>query len=457
MSKLQADQPILASIRLAEVLGALSFALDLTEGQPEGHCVRCCYIGTRIGELVQLSDNQLWELYYTLLLKDLGCSSNAARICQLYLTDDLVAKGDYKTVDGSLPQVLGFIIRHTGVKSDLAGRFRALFNIAANGKQISRELTETRCQTGADIARMLRFPEPVATGIHYLDERWDGEGLPEGLSGTAIPTYSQIALLAQVVDVFNTAEGRAAAMAEVEKRAGTWFNPELVAAFQVAGADDAFWQRLDAPDLPEHVFNLDPARTRADISEDHLDDIAAAFARVVDNKSPFTAGHSERVTVFADLIAAGMGYSDSHRRWLRRAALLHDIGKLGVSNAILDKPGKPDDDEWTQIRMHPVYSRSILERIGPFADLAAIGGSHHERLDGKGYPEGLTGDGISDDVRIVTVADVFDALTADRPYRAALPVGEALAIMRRDAGTAFDPRMLAALEAAVTLSGTDAA
>ena len=158
------------SIRLAELLGALSHALDLTEGQPAGHCVRCCWIGVNIGQNIGLSENELSDLYYTLLLKDLGCSSNAARICQLYLTDDLSFKQDFKHIDGSLPQALRFVLSHTGLKAGLSERFRAILHIFQNGGEIARELIDTRCHRGADIARKMRFSEDVANGIQFLDE-----------------------------------------------------------------------------------------------------------------------------------------------------------------------------------------------------------------------------------------------------------------------------------------------
>ncbi len=218
-------------IRLAELLGALCHALDLTEGQPEGHCIRCCWIGFQLGQELGLSQRELWELYYTLLLKDLGCSSNAARICQLYLTDDLRFKHDFKQIDGSLPQALRFVLSHTGLKAGLAERFRAIINIFQNGGQIARELIETRCQRGADIARKMRFPEPVALGIQYLDEHWDGGGKPAGARGAEIPRNAQIALLAQVVDVFQAGGGIEAVRREVRQRTGTWFDPALIAAF----------------------------------------------------------------------------------------------------------------------------------------------------------------------------------------------------------------------------------
>ena len=175
---------------------------------------------------------------------------------------------------------------------------------------------------------------------------------------------------------------------------------------------------------------------------------------MIDAKSPFTRGHSERVAVFTDMIAEEMGFDAERRRWLKRAALLHDIGKLGISNTILDKPGKLTAEEFALIRLHPVYSAEILRGIPAFADLASVAEGHHERLDGKGYPNALSGDAINLETRIVTTADIFDALTADRPYRAAMPVSKAFAILDADVGTAIDGTCLAALRAALARSDT---
>ncbi len=437
------------NLRLSQLLGALSHALDLTEGQPQGHCVRCCWIGTRIGQAIGLPDLQLWELYYTLLLKDLGCSSNAARICELYLADDLAFKHDFKTVSERLPHVLGFVFSHTGLKAGLSERLRAIVNILQNGGTIAQEMIETRCQRGADIARQLRFPPAVCDGVRSLDEHWNGGGKPKHLAGPAIPLYARIALLAQVVDVFHTAGGAEAAIKEVRSRSGIWFDPALAATFDSLAADPDFWRVLASGDLAEAVFDLEPARQWIVVDETYLDDIARAFAQIIDSKSPFTSGHSERVAVYADLIAEELGFSDERRRWLKRAALLHDIGKLGVSNSILDKNGKLDDIEWIAMRNHASLSESILGRIDAFRDMGRIGGCHHERLDGRGYPRGLTAEDLDLEIRVVSVADVFDALTADRPYRAAMPIPKALGIMREDLGKAFDPECFSALTRAL--------
>jgi putative nucleotidyltransferase with HDIG domain len=173
---------------------------------------------------------------------------------------------------------------------------------------------------------------------------------------------------------------------------------------------------------------------------------------VVDSKSPFTSGHSARVATIADALARRLGVVDARRRWLRRGALLHDVGKLGVSNAILDKPGPLDDDEWACMRQHPVHTEDILGRIGAFAELARVAGAHHERLDGTGYPRRLSADQIALETRIITTADVFDAISADRPYRSAVPIPQTLELMRRSVGTAIDPLCFEALRQEIEAS-----
>ena len=478
-----------AALRLSELMGALSHALDITEGQPKGHCIRACWIGMQIGRVLGLPSQARWELYYTLLLKDLGCSSNAARICELYLTDDLSFKRDFKLVGESLPQMLRFVFTHTGLSAGLRERLGAVMNIMRNGPAIAQELIQTRCQRGADIAdhralgaahrrrqpasgrrcggarrgvpaasseqqsadiaRQLRFPIGVADGIRSLDEHWNGRGKPQGLAREAIPLYARIALLAQVVDVFQVSAGPQAALDEARARAGQGFDPALVAALEQAARQPGFWQALASPTLDRDVLDLEPGQHRVPLDEDYLDDIAAAFGQVVDAKSPYTSGHSTRVADISDRIAARLGLPAARRRWLRRAALLHDLGKLGVSNAVLDKPGSLDDTEWAAVRQHAELTGTILSRIGAFDDLARVAAAHHERLDGRGYPLGLGADAIALETRIITTADIFDAISADRPYRAAVPVPQTLAMMAKTVGSAIDPLCYEALSQAV--------
>lgn len=194
---------------------------------------------------------------------------------------------------------------------------------------------------------------------------------------------------------------------------------------------------------------MEPAGFSVMLDDDYLDDIAAAFGKVVDAKSPYTSGHSERVALYADLVAGKLGLPAERRRWLRRAALLHDVGKLGVSNSVLDKPGALDRDEWEAVRKHAEHTGTILTRIRAFSELGPIAAAHHERLDGTGYPCGLSAAEIAIETRIITTADIFDAITAERPYRGAVPVHKALEMMHKIVGTAIDPDCFDALKQAL--------
>lgn len=439
---------------LSEIIGSLSYALDLTEGLPAGHSLRCCWVGMQVGSCMGMNTHELSQLYYTILLKDAGCSSNAARLFDLYGSDDHAVKRDFKEVDTDNIVKLGqFVMSHVAVGKAWRERFARIVNLARNGEALATELIETRCEQGASIARDLGFDDGVAEGIRCLDEHWNGNGKPARLSGHAIPVNSRIALLAQVVDVFHCASGAQAARIVIQERSSTWFDPEVVSAFNRAQARPAFWHGLRNDGLQARVAALEPQSECIMADEDRMDRIAEAFARVVDAKSHFTYGHSSRVACYAAAVSREMGLPVGRQRWLRRGALLHDIGKLGVSNEVLDKPGKLDAGEWERVKAHAAYSEQILSRLGAFTELAFVSAAHHERLDGKGYPRGLTGADIPLETRIITVADIFDAITAERPYRGPIPVNEAIAMMEQECGTAIDMTCLDALKSAAPWAG----
>ena len=224
-------------------------------------------------------------------------------------------------------------------------------------------------------------------------------------------------------------------------------------ALESLRGDTAFWAAVYGPNLLAEVRAVEPADQQLDADDDRLDRIALGFAQVVDAKSSWTRSHSERVTELAVGTAARLGTHPEALRWYRRAALLHDVGKLGVSNAILDKPGRLNDDEMAAMRMHPAYTHRILSRIDGFEQLAEIAASHHERIDGRGYHRGLAGDQLSPPVRAMVVADMFEAMTAERPYRDTMPIEKVLGILRKDAGTAVCPDAVEALADHVDASG----
>jgi putative nucleotidyltransferase with HDIG domain len=434
-------------IRFSEVIGALSYALDLTEGQPQGHAARSCYFGMRLARELKLPLDQSAALFYGLLMKDLGCSTNASKMCFLFGADDREVKGGIKTVNwSSMPSALAYAARAVAPEGSLLRKAGRLAKVALAGPKGARELIELRCERGAKIARELHFPEATAEAIRSLDEHWDGHGHPEGLRGDAIPLLARILGLAQTVEVFARREGIETAYEMANERSGTWFDPELVQAMMSFRNDEQFWETFFTEDPRGAVSAVEPQDRSVTADAATLDRIAHGFAQVIDAKSPWTFQHSEGVAEIAGGIATTMGFGRVESQIVRRAGLLHDIGKLGISNLILDKPGKLTAEELTEMRKHPAYTYQLLQQVSGFRDLASLAASHHERLDGKGYHRGLPGDQLSTADRILCVADMFEALAAKRPYRKDLTSEEVMSILTRAAGEGICPEVFDALK-----------
>ena len=347
-----------------------------------GHAMRSCVLGMRVAQEIELSPGARGSLYYALLMKDAGCSiGNADR--------------------------------------------------------------RTRCDQGAFIARQMGLPKAAASAIRSQDERWNGQGGPNRWRGEQIPFLARIVSLAQTLDVSCGASGPAAALDTARERSGSWFDPELVQAVESLAARNGLWAGLE--DVDRRVVELEPSATPLPPSEATLDTICLAFAEVIDAKAPSAYRHSAGVAGTAAFIARILGLSEPEVTPLRRAALLHDIGKLGVSNAILEKPGKLTGEDWVALRKHVFYSYAILKRVPGFGEVSEIAGAHHERLDGSGYFRGLKAGQLSLLSRILAIADVYDALSAKRPYRDALPPELAFQIMKKQAPHALDETCLDAL------------
>jgi HD-GYP domain-containing protein (c-di-GMP phosphodiesterase class II) len=435
-------------LRLSEILSALSYALDITEGQPEGHSVRTCLIGMRIAQGAAVPPAHRGPLFYALLLKDLGCSSNAARLCNLFGADDRGLKREHRLTDWASPLPnLAYALRHAVPEASPLTRVLRVASLGARERGAGRAMVQTRCDRGGEIAGLLGFTAETQEAIRSLDEHWDGRGMPLGLRGEAIPLLGRIVGLAQTIEVFASTFGVEAAMAVALERRGTWFDPLLVDVVRSFRRDHAFWSLVLGPDPRAQLSAIEPEEQMLMADEETLDAIAQAFAGVIDAKSPYTYRHSERVAELAVGIGEARGFGREELRDLRRAALLHDIGKLGISNRILDKPGRLTDVELTQVRLHPYFTHRILERVGAFGDIVEIASAHHERLDGKGYHRRLPDTELCPLTRALAVADVYEALTADRPYRPALSGEQALAVLRKEAGAGLCPDSVEALAA----------
>jgi len=435
------------TIRLSDVVSALSAALDLTEGQTMGHAVRSCILGMRIAEELHLPVQDSHDLYYALLLKDAGCSSNSARMHQILGSDDIRAKREVKFEDWTKPSLSGlrYLLRNVLPGSSLPRRLVKAVELGLEQNRNNAEVIGARCERGAEIARKIGLNQASADAIRSLDEHWSGAGYPEHRKGQEIPILARIMNVSQTLEVFASARGPAQAVRVVAERGGSWFDPEIVRIVTSLEHDEKLWERVQSENAREHVLEMEPG-TAIRASAERIDNICRAFAEVIDAKSPYTFTHSMGVAEAAVDISEGLGLAPQTTNMVRRAALLHDVGKLSVSNAILEKPGKLNDDEWKTMKMHPVYTKKIVEKISGFEDLAFVAGAHHERLDGKGYPNGLTGAQLPLTARIICVADVYQALSEKRPYREGLSAKVVFNMMEEDATTRLDAECLTALK-----------
>ena len=434
------------SLTLSCLLSSLSRALDLTEGQPMGHAVKTCLIGLRIGTALGVPDDMLASLHLALLLKDAGCSSNAARMFAVFGCDDQEAKQDAKIRDWCrLTEAVKYAVRHTAPTAPFPERLRRLRELTRMPGRVMDALTEARCTRGAGIARQLGLDPLAAEAIYCLDEHWDGRGAPLGRAGQEIPLLARLGGLAQTIEVFATTFGPAEAFAVARRRAGQWFDPMLVRASEPLEHDARFWEALNAfPLRLLEEWTGDLLRDR--LSDADVDNVCDAFASIVDAKSSFTAEHSSRVSDIAVQTGCRLGFPAERLVELRRAGLLHDLGKLAVPNLILDKPGALTGEEFAVIQRHPFYTEQVLMNIPSFARITEVAAAHHEKLDGSGYFRGLSAPDLDFDMRVLAAADMYDALTADRPYRPAMPREQALALLEKEARHGrMDPDCIAAL------------
>jgi putative nucleotidyltransferase with HDIG domain len=419
-----------AGIRLTDVVSALSCALDMAEGQPVGHSVRTAMIGMRIGSHLGLSDDDHSALFYALLLKDLGSSSNAARMSSLFRADDRALKQAYRLIDWTNPlDAAGYAFRNLRPGTSWLVRGWHAVMLSRRMKAAVREMALIRGERGADIAGTLVMPQATSDAIAAIEEHWDGNGLPHGLRGSAIPMLARIVCLAQLVEVFENTFDVDAAYDMAHTRRGRWFDPMLVDCLDAFRGDIQFWAELRHADALWALRTYEPPTRVVFANELRLDTIAEAFSHVVDAKSPFTARHSENVSFLATRTATELGMSATEIRAIRRAGLLHDVGKLGVSSRVLTKPTALDAAETKALQQHTTYTLEILRRVPRFERFAFMAAAHHERLDGGGYHMGLRGDALSLSMRILAAADVCEALSADRPYRRGMPIDAALRAM----------------------------
>ncbi len=430
-----------AGVSQSQWIKAISGALDLAEGLPPGHSRRACWIAMQIADRMAMGTADLADVYYAVLLKDIGCTSNAARLFEIYGADDLQLKSDFRRVDAQdVVQLIRFVAGHVAPFAPVRRRLARLIWIVRHGKALQRELIVDRCERGSELVRRMGLPNAVGQAITSLDEHWNGRGYPNHLAAAQIPLLSRIALAAQIAEVFYSSGGPAQATRQVCNRSGKTLDPIVVRTFLSISAARGFWSNLANPNLPELLDDLFPAAHDHLMTKTEVNNFIEVLADVVDAKSPSLDGHCRRVAQLAQVLAEHLNVTGHSSLEIYHAALLHDIGKLGVSNAVLDKPQPWSASDRAAYHRHVALSAEIIASFPALDALVPIVALHHERLDGTGFPRRPAAGTIPLGSRIIAVADAFDHLRCRHPQPSASQIA---ALLTQDAG--LDQSVVSAL------------
>ena len=399
--------------RLAELVAALSLGVDLGFGQPMEHVLRQCLIALRLADQADLGEQDRIAVYYTALLVNVGCHADAHEQAKWFGDDIALKSGKYAHELGSVRGALA-TMRLVGAGNPPLHRFRVGLEFAFSGHRELGGMISAHSRLARSLAEQLELPGTVRNGVGAAYEQWDGRGWPGVLKAGAIPVAARIAQLAEYMEVAHRVSGVPGATALARKRAGKQFDPALVALL-CARAEEIFGG-LEAVPAWRTVIAAEPALAM-ELSPDQLDRALAAIANFVDLKSPFTLGHSVAVAELAEEAGRRLGLPPEQVLMLRRAGFVHGFGRLGVSNSIWDRPGPLSSGEWERVRMYPYLTERMLHQSAALAPLGEIAVQHRERLDGSGYPRGLSGGAISRPARVLGAADAYVSMREPKPHR----------------------------------------
>ena len=431
--------------RLAELTIALSLATDLVTGQPMEHGLRTCWLSLAVSRELGLDAATRSCVYYVALLRLVGCTADASESAVLVGGDEVAFNALMAPMLMAQPgEGTRFFLRHLGEDLPLHRRMGRIVR-AVTDPGMDRRSLSGHCEVGARLATRLGLPAPVRDALAHAYERWDGKGLPAGLAGVEVPVAIRIVAAARDAELWARRGGWPAAAEVLAHRRGRAYDPAVVDAL----VDGERWLAEIDDDPGAAVLDAEPAPVLA-VRAGELDRALAAVADFADLKSPWFRGHSTGVARLAAAAAGAAGMSAADATTLGRAALVHDVGRVGIPGGIWDRPGPLNAEQWERVRLHSYLTERVLRRsalLAPFADLAA---RHHERADGSGYHRGASGDQLTRGARLLAAADAYHAMTEDRPHRPALAPADAAAQLldQVDAGRLARVEVGAVLDAA---------
>lgn len=419
-----------SGVRLAELVAALSLATDLGLGQPQEHVLRQTVIAKRLAAAAGFSSAQQDAVFYASVLAWVGCISDSHEMAK-WFGDDQRIRADSYEIDKAGPSMMWFFVSRVGASSPPLRRLTTIGRFLTGGSKDAAGALVTHCETTGDIADRLGLDAGVRDALAQSFERWDGKGVPKHLAGQAINPVMRAVHISDDVEVFHRVGGIDAAVDMLRSRRGTEFDPGLVDLF-CARAPQLLGdlEEIDGWDLVTHGDGA----LGAELSEAELTDVLQVFGDYADLKSPSWLGHSREVARLSAEAALRLGLRATDVTLTERAALVHDLGAVGVSAGVWGKPGPLSAAERERVRTHPYLTERVLSRPARLATIGSVAALHHERVDGSGYPRGLRGDGLGMPARVVAAADVYDALRQSRPHRDGVGPEEAASELRDEVG-----------------------
>jgi HD-GYP domain-containing protein (c-di-GMP phosphodiesterase class II) len=418
-----------APLRLAEATAVLALATDLSMGQPLEHGLRTALVAVRMAKAIGLPEDDQITVFYTGLLHFAGCTAGSD-IDGRFFGDELTARPKMAAVQfGSRPELMAMAARTAHSGSPPLTRAAMMTRAAFGGMADFRKWAASHCDVARLLGARMGLSEPVQQSLRHLYERWDGKGMPGELRAEQVPLAVRLMQVAQDADLAFQRGGAELTGHLLAERAGSGLDPQAVAAFAAAG--DQVYLDMAAPSVWDEVMAAEPGPQPV-VTEDRLDACLSAVADFSDLKSMWTVGHSRGVARLAGQAAAAAGLDAADIVLVRRAGLVHDIGRVAVPVGVWAKPGPLSRDEREQVRLHGYHSERVLDIVPGLRPLARLAGSHGERGDGSGYHRGSRSAELPPAARLLAAADCYQAMREPRAYRPAWSAAAAAAELSRD-------------------------
>ncbi len=421
----------MAELRLAELLAGLSLVTDLAAIHPPEQALRACVLATHIANDMGLSREDASDIYYTTLLRFVGCTAPMPEYAATLgsVETDMRPRGDM--TDLANPREVFPLLFSLGSRMPAWRRPAVWTTFLIRGRSVGQTGVRSDCEVASRMARRFRLRDSVSAALYQIFERWDGHGMPQGLANDAIALPTRVANVAFAAVMFHDAGGRQAAADAIQRWSGRGVDPNI--AQTLLQRSDELLQTVESEDIWTEALDYEPA-PRQVVPEGRLDEVIRGFADFVDLKSTYFHGHSAGVAALAEAAARACNLPDVEATNLRRAGFLHDLGRACVVTSVWEKRRALSTAEREQVRLHPYHTERILSRPSALAPLAQLAGMHHERVDGSGYHRGAAASAQPRSARILAVADVYQALTEERPHRRAMPAQAAARVLEVQPG-----------------------